>query len=54
VQRGLLDATTDLDRINGWWRAISDLNIGIATGGRGGRWMPRAKFEKFKFEESGS
>jgi hypothetical protein len=35
---GVDDATTDLDRINSWWRAFPDLNIGIATGARSGVW----------------
>jgi hypothetical protein len=30
--RGCLDATTDIDRINGWWGQFRDLNIGLATG----------------------
>lgn len=30
--RGCLDATTDIDRIKGWWGQIADLNIGLATG----------------------
>jgi putative DNA primase/helicase len=30
--RGTLDATTDVARINGWWGAIGELNIGLATG----------------------
>ena len=29
---GLLDATTDPARIDGWWRAISTLNLAVATG----------------------
>src|SRR5262249_60463965 len=29
---GLHAATTDPERINRWWRAFPDLNIGIATG----------------------
>jgi hypothetical protein len=37
--RGLLDATTDLDRINGWWRAFPELNIGLATGAVSGFWV---------------
>ena len=37
--RGSLDATTDLDRINGWWRAMPDLNIGVATGAVSGFWV---------------
>jgi hypothetical protein len=37
--RGLLDATADLDRINGWWRAMCELNIGIATGALSGFWV---------------
>jgi len=31
-QRGVHDATTDIDRINAWWGSCPDLNIGIATG----------------------
>jgi Bifunctional DNA primase/polymerase, N-terminal/Primase C terminal 1 (PriCT-1) len=31
TSRGVLDATTDVERINNWWR-FADLNIGIATG----------------------
>ena len=30
--RGCMDATTELDRITGWWGQISNLNIGLATG----------------------
>ena len=30
--RGCLDATIDIDRINGWWGKITDLNIALATG----------------------
>lgn len=30
--RGCLDATTDPDRINAWWTATPDANLGIATG----------------------
>src|ERR1700720_3041377 len=29
---GCLDATTDINRINGWWGRIADLNIALATG----------------------
>src|SRR5258708_29826125 len=29
---GLHAATTDIERINRWWQAVPDLNIGIATG----------------------
>src|SRR5262249_28460847 len=29
---GLLAATTDAERIDRWWKSISDLNIGVATG----------------------
>jgi hypothetical protein len=29
---GLHAATTDVERINRWWRAVPELNIGIATG----------------------
>src|SRR5262245_56674086 len=29
---GLHAATTDIERINRWWQAFPDLNIGIATG----------------------
>ena len=29
---GLHAATTDPERINRWWRAFPDLNIGVATG----------------------
>ena len=29
---GLRAATTDVERINRWWQAFPDLNIGIATG----------------------
>src|SRR5262249_42608976 len=29
---GLHAATTDVERINRWWRAVPDLNIGVATG----------------------
>jgi hypothetical protein len=29
---GLHAATTDAERINRWWCAVSDLNIGVATG----------------------
>src|SRR5262249_35638808 len=29
---GLHAATTDVERINRWWRAFPDLNIGVATG----------------------
>lgn len=29
---GLHAATTDVGRINRWWRAVPDLNIGVATG----------------------
>ena len=29
---GLHAATTDVERINRWWRAVPDLNIGISTG----------------------
>ena len=32
TSRGLLDASTDPNRINAWWRAVPDMNIGIATG----------------------
>jgi hypothetical protein len=31
---GLLDATTDLERINRWWEALPTANIGLATGVR--------------------
>jgi hypothetical protein len=31
-QRGVHDATKDATRINSWWRACPELNIGIATG----------------------
>jgi len=34
--RGVLDATTDPERINGWWRSVPDLNVGIATGAASG------------------
>jgi hypothetical protein len=34
--RGALDATTDVSRINRWWGAIGELNIGLATGKGGG------------------
>jgi hypothetical protein len=30
--RGCLDATIDIDRINGWWGQIRDLNVALATG----------------------
>jgi Bifunctional DNA primase/polymerase, N-terminal/Primase C terminal 1 (PriCT-1) len=30
--KGLHAATTDIERINRWWSAFPDLNIGIATG----------------------
>jgi hypothetical protein len=30
--RGVLDATTDFQRIDAWWRSAPDLNIGLATG----------------------
>jgi hypothetical protein len=36
VRRGALDATTEVSRINGWWGAIGELNIGLATGKAGG------------------
>jgi hypothetical protein len=39
TSRGLHDATTDLDRINKWWRAVPDLNIAIATGPASGMWV---------------
>jgi hypothetical protein len=29
---GLHAATTDVERVNRWWKSIPDLNIGIATG----------------------
>jgi hypothetical protein len=34
--RGCLDATTDIDRISGWWGKIGDLNIALATGDESG------------------
>jgi hypothetical protein len=30
--RGVLDATTERGRIEGWWGSVPNLNIGIATG----------------------
>jgi hypothetical protein len=30
--RGFKDATTDTDRINAWWTATPEANIGLATG----------------------
>jgi len=33
---GLHAATTDVERINWWWRAFPDLNIGVATGAASG------------------
>lgn len=33
--RGFLDATTDPDRIRGWWRSRPDRNLAIATGAPG-------------------
>ena len=36
--RGVLDASTDIERINAWWRAVPDLNIGVATGAVSGFW----------------
>jgi hypothetical protein len=35
-QRGVHDATTDIVRINSWWRGCPELNIGIATGSASG------------------
>jgi hypothetical protein len=32
TQNGVLDATTDLARIEAWWEAMPEANIGIATG----------------------
>src|ERR1039457_6496513 len=32
TMRGFKEATTDLQRIAGWWRRWPDANIGIATG----------------------
>ena len=37
--RGLLDATTDLYRIESWWGAMPDLNIAVATGAVSGFWV---------------
>jgi Bifunctional DNA primase/polymerase, N-terminal len=34
--RGCLDATTDIDRVRGWWGQVKELNIGLATGARSG------------------
>lgn len=31
-QRGVHEATTDLERLESWWGKIPDLNIGVATG----------------------
>lgn len=33
--RGLLDATTDAERIRGWWRTNPDANVGINCGASG-------------------
>jgi hypothetical protein len=30
--RGLHDATTTLSRINAWWKACPDANVGLRTG----------------------
>ena len=32
TQNGVLDATVDLERIEAWWEAMPEANIGIATG----------------------
>ena len=32
TQNGVLDATVDLARIEAWWEAMPEANIGIATG----------------------
>jgi len=37
--RGLLDATTEAERIAGWWGRIPDLNLAIATGRISGCWV---------------
>ena len=34
--RGVLDATNDTGRINGWWGKVPDCNIGVATGAPSG------------------
>jgi hypothetical protein len=58
TSRGLHDATTDLDRINKWWRAVPDLNIAIATGPVSGIWVldvdgddGEASLRKFEAEQ---
>jgi hypothetical protein len=35
---GCLDATADIERVDGWWGAMPELNIGIATGAPSGFW----------------
>lgn len=35
VPRGCKDATTDLDKLAGWWRSYPDANVAIATGAPG-------------------
>ena len=37
--RGVLDATTDADRIRGWWSRNPRAKIGIATGTVSGSWV---------------
>ena len=44
TEHGLLDATTDPDRIRSWWARWPDANVGIPTGARRSScwtWTPR-------------
>jgi hypothetical protein len=36
---GLLDATTDPDRVRHWWRCWPGANVAVATGSRSGVWV---------------
>jgi hypothetical protein len=46
TQNGCKDATTDPVRINSWWNAYPDLNIGIATGAVSGFFVVDVDGEK--------